>query len=119
MIRIRCADSGAFRLSRSKRAGGFIKRFKGGHFSTLSLMAEARINKYVVNLLCGSTAALDACPRPDLLINGLACADLGQRTLAALGVYLKAHPDLPVINRPEAVARTSSRNRPICATPPE
>lgn len=106
IVRTRCIDSGNYCVSRN-RAGGYKMLFKGGHFSLGALLDAERVNLYVANLTDGSAAALDSGPVPDLLLNTVACADRGQRTLAGLAAYLADRPTLRVLNHPAAVLKTT------------
>lgn len=106
VLRTRCVDSADYRVGR-RRNGEFKLLFKGGHFSISNLLLEPDFDLYVAHILEGRDDAFASAAEPDLLLNTMACADRGQRSLAALGRYLAERPGLPVINRPEAVARTT------------
>ncbi len=106
VYRARCIDSAAYRIVPDRR-GGFKTLFKGGHFSTQHLLDDRAVNLFVANLRGGRTDALEQAAAPDIIINTIACADRGRRSLRALHGFLLKRPHLPIINRPEAVIATT------------
>lgn len=85
-------------------ARGFGGRFAGGHLPDL---LDERNHRVATANLIGDEMPLRACPAPALLINTIACADRGRQSLEAVGRFLATRADLPVINHPNAVARTA------------
>lgn len=106
VLRTRCIDSSNYRIGRQPN-GDFKLLFKGCHFSISNLLLERDFDLYVAQIIGGGDDALAQSPEPDLLLNTIACADRGQRSFAAIARFLAGRPGLPVINRPEAVARTT------------
>lgn len=105
VLRTRCLLSARYVLS-FEPGRGFRERFKGGHFSTDHLLDERAFRVATANLV-GGEAPLRACASPALLLNTVACADRGRRSLDAIGRFLETRPGLPVVNHPDAVARTT------------
>ena len=103
--KLRCIDSGAWKLKRTRGAWG--RRFRGGHFSTRHLLRGSGLSPQIASLCGGRTQVLDRSPAPDLIINAIACADRGAEVLKALAAWTSGRPELQVINPPERVALTT------------
>lgn len=106
LLRPRSIDAADYRIVKD-RAGGFKTRYKGGHFSTANLLSRSDYNIIVANLVGEDPGPLFSAPAGDLFLNTVACADRGRGALGAVRTFLDAHPDMPVINSPDAVARTN------------
>lgn len=105
ILQTRCLLSARYVLG-FEPGRGFRGRFKGGHFSTDHLMDRRGYRMAIANLV-GAEAPLRACASPSLLLNTIACADRARPSLQAVARFLESRPDLPVVNHPDAVLRTT------------
>ena len=79
-----------------------------GHFATEHLLADTgRWNRYTADLHGRGFLERDAEHPWSLFINSISDPDRGGAALDVLAEYLRRHPDVPVINRPDRVALTS------------
>lgn len=90
---------------------GFREQFSGGHFAVDTLIERDRFNLTTLNL-AGSNEPLAAAPSCGVLVNTIACADRGQRSLMALAGHLLANPEVDCINHPDVVLRNSRARLP-------
>ena len=91
--------------------GGFYKPvLEGGHFSLRYLLNKSRYNVIVQNVFDDAPSPGTAVPKPDLLLNTMACADRIKGSLEALEKFVARHEDLPVINHPSRVLATTRDN---------
>ncbi len=96
-----------------KRNTGIYKRVRrGGHFMLENLLDEQpyHVNHYTIiddNILKNNTAPAE---NYSLILNTIADPDVELKSLKTLEKHIRNHPDIPVINRPEMVAKTSRDN---------
>ena len=106
ILRPRCLDSANY-CAVGRPTGAIEFKFKGGHFALAHLLHGEKRNLVTANLVAGDPSPLHAAGKARLLLNTIACADRGRRSLKAVAQYLREHPHLPAINRPQAVLRTT------------
>lgn len=104
ILKLRCLDRAYYMLG-ERSAGGLKVKLRGGHFSTAHLLARGRLAVHRLTVI-GETPPAVALPPAGLALNTLGDADMAPEGLHGLARLLAAHPDLPVINRPERVALT-------------
>jgi hypothetical protein len=100
VTRVRCFEAARYEVAEAPH--GFFMRFAGGHMPEAALRSLTDRPMSVVNLL-GDEAALEACPRPTVLLNSIACPDRGEASLRALAHHLAQSGDVRVVNHPDAV----------------
>ncbi|PAX09250.1 hypothetical protein [Sphingomonas lenta] len=105
ILKTRSMDAARFEL-RFRGERGFVGRFKGGHLPLERLIDVSARRIAAVNLF-DDERSFAVAGTPALIINTVASPDLGAPALDAIGRHLAAQPRVPVINRPEAVARTA------------
>lgn len=105
VLRTRGMKGAKYRLV--PRAGGYSARFEGGHFSVRDLLDSAAVNQSVLHLFDSAPSWPADQPKPDVLLNTIACADRMPQSLAALADFCRTHPDIPVINHPDKVLQTT------------
>lgn len=105
VLRTRGMKGAKYRLV--SKAGGYSARFEGGHFSVKDLLDSAAVNQSVLHLFDRAPSWPADQPKPDLLLNTIACADRMPQSLAALADFCRANPDVPVINHPDKVLQTT------------
>lgn len=87
--------------------GRYAPRLQGGHFSVTHFLDKRHFNVVSANVFDEAAPWPEGKPLPDVVLNCVACADRMKDSLKALEGFLKAHPDLPVINHPANVLKTS------------
>ncbi len=105
LLRVRGLKNAKYQLRASER--GFEPSLEGGHFSVLHFLNEQRYNVCLHNVFDTPAVWPDDRPAPDIILNTIACADRMEASLRALSRFLAAWPDVPVINHPDKVLRTS------------
>jgi len=80
----------------------------GGNFTISAFLPSARFTSHVYHVVDGNLCA-DAAQIPphDVVVNAVADADLEPATLRVVADYCSTHPEVPIINRPEAVMKTT------------
>ena len=78
-----------------------------GHFSTRALIDRERVNLYTADMLGDNLLQYGDLPRVDLIVNTVSCADLKAGPLQAVAKFLARHAEIPAINQPSMVAKTT------------
>jgi len=80
---------------------------RGGHFSTRTLLPRRRFPARRWTIADGNINARADVPGCRLILNAIVEPDIEPGPLAALVQYLRRHPGVPVVNRPERVLQTA------------
>jgi len=91
----------------SSRRKGLHPKLQGGHFTLSTLLPRQAIARHVLTLTPGSTDWAEHLPPFDLILNTVSEPDVEPHALTTLSAYLAKHPEIPVINHPEAVLETT------------
>lgn len=105
ILKTRSMDATHFEL-RFTGERGFEGAFAGGHLA-LERLLDLPQRRIATANLHDDERAFAVAGRPALIINTIASPALGKGALDAIGRHLAATPGVPVINRPESVARTA------------
>ncbi|MGD1853390.1 MAG: hypothetical protein ACFB2W_03995 [Leptolyngbyaceae cyanobacterium] len=107
ILRLRSVEKSYFGIKTNRETGLRYCWLKGGHFSTKNLMDRDRFNIYVATVFGNNVDRPDALPDFDLFINGVSCPDRDPVGLDNVEAFLAKFPDVPVINLPRQVRRTT------------
>ncbi|MEM6519239.1 MAG: hypothetical protein AAF722_07905 [Cyanobacteria bacterium P01_C01_bin.70] len=107
ILRLRSVEKSYFGIKTNRETGLRYCWLKGGHFSTKNLLDRDRFNIYIATLFGNNPVRPDALPNVDLVMNGVSCPDLDPVGLDNVEAFLANFPDLPVINPPHKVRRTT------------
>ncbi|MEM7062311.1 MAG: hypothetical protein AAF572_04010 [Cyanobacteria bacterium P01_B01_bin.77] len=107
ILRLRSVEKSYFGIKTNQKTGFRYCWLKGGHFSTKNLMNRDRFNIYAATIFGDSPIGPDALPDVDLVVNGVSCPDLDPVGLNNVEAFLENFPEMPVINPPCKVRRTT------------
>ena len=107
ILRFRSVEKSRFGIKTNRETGLRYCRLKGGHFSTKNLIDRDRFNLYVATVFGNNLDKPDALPDFDLFMNSVSCPDLDPVGLDNVEAFLAKFPDVPVINPPHKVRRTT------------
>ena len=107
ILRFRSVEKSRFGIKTNRETGLRYCRLKGGHFSTKNLIDRDRFNIYVATVFGNNLDKPHALPDFDLFVNGVSCPDLDPLGLDNVEAFLAKFPDVPVINPPRKVHRTT------------
>ncbi|MFP4006896.1 MAG: tetratricopeptide repeat protein [Spirulinaceae cyanobacterium] len=107
ILRLRSVEKSYFGIKTKPKTGLRYCWLKGGHFSSKNLIDRDRFNLYVATACSNNPIKPDALPDVDLIVNGVSCADLDPVGLDNVEAFLANFPNLPVINPPHKVRRTT------------
>lgn len=107
ILRLRSVEKSYFGIKTNRETGLRYCWLKGGHFSSKNLLDRDRFNIYVATVFGDNLGRLDALPDVDVLMNGVSCPDLDPVGLDNVEAFLAQFPDMPVINPPHKVRRTT------------
>lgn len=107
ILRLRSVEKSYFGIKTNRKTGLRYCWLKGGHFSTQNLIDRDRFNIYVATILGDNPLKSDALPDVNLFVNGVSCADLDPVGLDNVEAFLANFPEIPVINPPHKVRRTT------------
>lgn len=94
-----------------KGRNGYHESFQRGHFSLKDLCNLRQFDTVSFAIYDGITKAeLPEDLVPELFLNTVACGDRMPGTLEILSEILKANPDVPVINHPNNILKSSREN---------
>lgn len=101
-LRLRCVDRSRYTISWNA-AGGCSRRFRSGHFSLQELIDPRAIAVSTLSSYGDSLSTMETLPDCRVILNTIACPDLNPDPLKHAARFLRRFPQVPVINRPEAV----------------
>ena len=107
ILRLRSVEKSHFGIKTNRETGLRYCWLKGGHFSIKYLMDRDRFNLYVATVFGNNLDRPEALPDFDLFVNGVSCPDLDPVGLDNVEAFLAKFPDVPVINPPHKVRRTT------------
>ena len=107
ILRFRSVEKSRFGIKTNRETGLRYCRLKGGHFSTKNLIDRDRFNLYVATVFGNNLDKPDALPDFDLFMNSVSCPDLDPVGLDNVEAFLAKFPEVPVINPPHKVRRTT------------
>ena len=107
ILRLRSVEKSYFGIKTNRKTGLRYCWLKGGHFSSKNLIDRNRFNLYIGTVFGNNPVRPDALPDVDLVVNGVSCPDLDPVGLNNVEAFLANLPDLPVINPPRKVRRTT------------
>ncbi|NEQ42128.1 MAG: hypothetical protein F6K00_00625 [Leptolyngbya sp. SIOISBB] len=107
ILRFRSVEKSRFGIKTNRETGLRYCRLKGGHFSIKNLLDRDRFNLYVATVFGNNLDKSEALPSFDLFMNGVSCPDLDPVGLDNVEAFLAKFPDVPVINPPHKVRRTT------------
>ena len=107
ILRFRSVEKSRFGIKTNRETGLRYCRLQGGHFSTKNLLDRDRFNLYVATVFGNNLDKPDALPDFDLFMNSVSCPDLDPVGLDNVEAFLAKFPNVPVINSPCKVRRTT------------
>ena len=107
ILRLRSVEKSYFGIKTNRKTGLRYCWLKGGHFSSKNLIDRNHCNLYVGTVFGNNPVRPEALPDVDLIVNGVSCPDLDPVGLSNVEACLANFPDLPVINPPGKVRRTT------------
>ncbi len=107
ILRLRSVEKSYFGIKTNRKTNLRYCRLKGGHFSSKHLIDRNRCNLYVGTVFGNHSIGPEALPQVDLIINSVSCPDLDPMGLNHVEACLANFPDVPVINPPGKVRRTT------------
>ena len=106
LLKIRGFDKTKITLG-ARNNGSTKWKMRGGHFSTRFLLPEPAFMVHTYTITGDNIADTETVPPHDLILNTIAEADVEGASLASLQRYLDQHPDVPLINRPGQILKTT------------
>lgn len=107
LLRVRALHQSSYGVSKDRVTGLRRRKLLRGHFSTRHFIDTSRFNVVVASLVGSELPPTDSLPRPDLIVNTAACADLNPAGLEDVERFVGQFSDVPIINRPGRVRSTS------------
>lgn len=107
VLRMRSVEKSHYGIKTSRRTGLHVCRLKRGHFSIRHLLDSDRVNLYTATVSGGNLRDAQGLPHFDVFLNCLSCADLDPGGLKQIEAFVARFPDVPVINPPHRVQRTT------------
>ena len=107
ILRLRSVEKSYFGIKTNRETGLRRCGLKGGHFSSKNLLDRDRFNIYVATVVGDNLGRLETLPDVDVCVNGISCPDLDPVGLDNVEAFLARFPDVPVINPPHRVRRTT------------
>ena len=107
ILRLRSVEKSYFGIKTNRKTGLRYCWLKGGHFSSKNLLDRDRFNIYVATVFGDNLSRLDTLPDFAVFLNGVSCPDLEPVGLDNVEAFLVQFPDVPVINPPHKVRRTT------------
>lgn len=107
VARLRSVDNSTARIGYDPASRVHTSILSGGHFSTRHMLNKRCFNVYRVDLADGGPSDISFLSRCNVAINTISCAERSPAALHRLAALFERHPDLPVINPPANVLRTS------------
>ncbi|MEQ3728940.1 MAG: hypothetical protein ABNH38_16120 [Tateyamaria sp.] len=107
LLRLVAIHQSYYRIKRDRIAGLFLRSLQRGHFSATHFIDQSRFNVVVVSLSGPHLPSIDALPKPDLIVNSAACADLNPSGLGDVARFVEHFPEVPLINPPDRVLSTT------------
>lgn len=104
---VRALHQSCYGISRDRTSGLLRRSLKRGHFSTRHFIDGSKYNVVNASLTGLDLPPVDHLPRPDLIINKAACADLNPNGLEDVERLVNFFPGVPVINKPARILTTS------------
>jgi len=90
------------------RENGTFKRYRrGGHFMLKHLINTDPYDQYAYTVSSDNINQSAPNAEYDLLLNTIADADTEHNSLKSLEVYTSKHPDVPIVNHPSNVLKTT------------
>ncbi len=86
-------------------------RIAGGHFSTVEFINKDQFTQHMFLILDNNLMKhKDNLPDYDIIINSIACPDREARSLKAVSRFILDRGDIPIINHPDEVLKTTRNN---------
>ncbi len=106
MLRLRGVQNSVYLIGKS-RNGDYKTKMRGGNFEDRYLMSYQNITVTSYFIVDDNILSDRTIPPFDMVLTLVADPDVEKRSLETLCAFLTRYPDIPVINRPEAVLRTT------------
>ena len=106
LLKIRGFDKTKITLG-ARNNGSTKWKMRGGHFSTRFLLPDPDFAVHTYTITKHNIRDATTVPPHDLILNTIAEADVEGASLATLQSYLDQNPDVPLINRPEQILKTT------------
>ncbi|MEM1190011.1 MAG: TauD/TfdA family dioxygenase [Pseudomonadota bacterium] len=113
VLRLRSVENSYFGVKINRQTGLRFASLKGGHFSLKNLADSKRMNRYIGTVFGDNLNGLKDLPDFDLFINCVGCADRDPGGLERIRSFVNRHPEVPVINAPDKVLRTTRADNAI------
>jgi hypothetical protein len=107
VLRLRSVEKSFYGIKTNRETGLRYCWLKGGHFSNKALIDPERVNLYITTVFENNLRAVDGLSDFDLFVNGVSCPDLDSGGLDHIEAFVARFPDVPVINPPHTVRRTT------------
>lgn len=107
LLRLRSMEKGRFGIDGNPKTGLRQAKLKGGHFSVKDLIDDDRVNCYTASVFGDNLLHAEGLPSFDVIVNCISCPDLDPGGLERAETFLATLPDIPVINPPGKVRRTT------------
>ncbi len=107
VLRLRSAEKSFYGIKTNQETGLRYCWLKGGHFSDKNLIDPERVNLYIATVFGDNLRTADGLPDFDLFMNSVSCPDLDPIGLDHVEAFVARFPDVPVINLPDKVRRTT------------
>ncbi len=107
VLRLRSVEKSFYGIKVNKKTGLRICWLKGGHVSHKNLIDLNRVNLYIGTVFGDNLMAVNGLPDFDLILNGVSCPDRDPGSLEHIEAFLERFPEVPVINPPHKVRRTT------------
>ena len=106
VLRLRGVQNAFFTLGRNR--SGYLKTvLSTGNFSIRYLVDRRRFDICEFLMADDNLLTAEGLPAFDIIVNSVADMDVEAKSLRTLGEFLRHRPDVPVVNPPERVLKTS------------
>ncbi len=91
--------------------GDHAPKISGGHFSTVEFIKKDQFSQCMFLILDNNLMKhRDDLPAYDIMVNSIACPDREPRSLRAVSRFLLDKGDMPIVNHPDEVLKTTRNN---------